>query len=237
MQQCSMLHGGGKSVYSVRRRSLPPAFYRRNESMMPPLAQQMLTLLCAKAPRQAAESILEFLANDSGSTGAALFSVSDAECALFYGKEIDGQVLDWCYAKWRESSRRLLNGFSVREDLKVILPISGSDRTVVALVYLEAAAVDEATALDVSPALADAVLRAQSGPIRSVISGYVEHTPLDEMERERLKLLFSRYEYFIARVARALGVSTQTIYRRLDKYGLREWVSKGRRAFQAAHSR
>jgi DNA-binding NtrC family response regulator len=56
---------------------------------------------------------------------------------------------------------------------------------------------------------------------------YLERTPVDDIEREKLLLLLNRNEWNIARVARLMGVTRRTIYLRLGRYKIpREKVRK-----------
>ena len=56
---------------------------------------------------------------------------------------------------------------------------------------------------------------------------YLERTPVEDMEREKLLLLLNRNEWNIARVARLMGVTRRTIYLRLQRYNIpRERVPK-----------
>ena len=58
---------------------------------------------------------------------------------------------------------------------------------------------------------------------------YLERTPVEDMEREKLLLLLNRNEWNIARVARLMGVTRRTIYLRLQRYNIpRERVPKSR---------
>jgi transcriptional regulator with GAF, ATPase, and Fis domain len=58
---------------------------------------------------------------------------------------------------------------------------------------------------------------------------YLERTPVEDMEREKLLLLLNRNEWNIARVARLMDVTRRTIYLRLQRYNIpRERVPKGR---------
>jgi len=58
---------------------------------------------------------------------------------------------------------------------------------------------------------------------------YLERTPVQDLEREKLLLLLNRNEWNIARVARLMGVTRRTIYLRLQRYNIpRERVPKGR---------
>jgi transcriptional regulator with GAF, ATPase, and Fis domain len=58
---------------------------------------------------------------------------------------------------------------------------------------------------------------------------YLERTPVEDMEREKLLLLLNRNEWNIARVARLMDVTRRTIYLRLQRYNIpRERVRKTR---------
>jgi len=58
---------------------------------------------------------------------------------------------------------------------------------------------------------------------------YLERTPVEDMEREKLLLLLNRNEWNIARVARLMGVTRRTVYLRLQRYNIpRERVAKSR---------
>jgi Bacterial regulatory protein, Fis family len=58
---------------------------------------------------------------------------------------------------------------------------------------------------------------------------YLERTPVEDLEREKLLLLLNRNEWNIARVARLMGVTRRTIYLRLQRYNIpRERVPKSR---------
>jgi transcriptional regulator of acetoin/glycerol metabolism len=58
---------------------------------------------------------------------------------------------------------------------------------------------------------------------------YLERTPVEDMEKEKLLLLLNRNEWNIARVSRLMGVTRRTIYLRLQRYNIpRERVPKTR---------
>jgi DNA-binding NtrC family response regulator len=58
---------------------------------------------------------------------------------------------------------------------------------------------------------------------------YLERTPVEDMEREKLLLLLNRNEWNIARVSRLMGVTRRTVYLRLQRYNIpRERVPKTR---------
>ena len=64
---------------------------------------------------------------------------------------------------------------------------------------------------------------------------YLERTPMEDVEREKLLLLLNRNEWNISRVARLMGVTRRTIYVRLARHEIpREKVSKTRRRLAPA---
>ena len=71
---------------------------------------------------------------------------------------------------------------------------------------------------------------AERAPSRSEAwESYLERTPVEDMEREKLLLLLNRNEWNIARVARLMAVTRRTIYLRLHRYNIpRERVPKTR---------
>jgi DNA-binding NtrC family response regulator len=78
---------------------------------------------------------------------------------------------------------------------------------------------------------------ADRGHVRSADAWetYLERTPVEDMEREKLLLLLNRNEWNIARVARLMGVTRRTIYLRLQRYNIpRERVPKTR--LRTAHA-
>lgn len=69
----------------------------------------------------------------------------------------------------------------------------------------------------------------------TVWRNYLERTPLEDMEREKLLLLLNRNEWNISRVARLMDVTRRTIYMRLARHKIpREKVPKTRRRFAPA---
>ncbi len=72
-------------------------------------------------------------------------------------------------------------------------------------------------------------------PPETVWRSYLERTPLEDMEREKLLLLLNRNEWNISRVARLMGVTRRTIYMRLARHKIpREKVPKTRRRLAPA---
>ncbi|MCU0242919.1 MAG: GAF domain-containing protein, partial [Vicinamibacteria bacterium] len=68
---------------------------------------------------------------------------------------------------------------------------------------------------------------------------YLERTPVEDLEREKLLLLLNRNEWNIARVSRLMGVTRRTIYLRLQRYNIlreRIYKTRNRRAARLDHA-
>jgi hypothetical protein len=207
-------------AYILGVRVPSPRRTKPERRMKPNLAQRVLGLMTQKAPRQAAEALLEYLANDSGASGAALFTVDDDACALFIGAPISQDGLDWCFGAWSKSKTKLKDGFSVQKEARSLFPLRANAAHLVGLVYIEAPHVEELPLLEVSPDLTAALLRCQNGPCSTALDDYIQNTPRDEFERKKLELLLNAHEWNISRVARILGYTRITVYRHLERLGI-----------------
>jgi GAF domain-containing protein len=176
--------------------------------------------------------------------------------ALFASRGIDQAVLDTVPAVWaahRESLRKgqtLFVGDRATER-KVPVPDGGrpgpasfavvpvfDEDTLLALLYVDSLEPHFCDAHDLerlgkfSRIIAKAVTESspgERGHTSEAWESYLERTPVEDMEREKLLLLLNRNEWNIARVARLMGVTRRTIYLRLQRYGIpRERVPKTR---------
>jgi hypothetical protein len=123
----------------------------------------------------------------------------------------------------------------------VVVPVLDEENALVALLYVDSfdphfCAPHDIERLSkfsriVAKAVADVQNPARSArPLASEAwETYLERTPVEDMEREKLLLLLNRNEWNIARVARLMGVTRRTIYLRLQRYNIpRERVRKTR---------
>jgi hypothetical protein len=180
-------------------------------------AQRVLELMTKKAPRQAAEALLEYLSMDSDASGAALFTVDESACTLFLGAPINQEGVDWCFEVWTKSQVQLKAGFSVQHEHRRLFPLmlGGS---CVGLLHIEATHFEEVHLLEVAADLASSLVRCQTRT--SAIEDYLQNTPSNEIDRKRLELLLSRHEWNISRVARILGYARITVYRHMERFGI-----------------
>jgi transcriptional regulator with GAF, ATPase, and Fis domain len=208
-------------------------------------------------PRQLAERTLDIVMTLCNGRSGAVFSVAkDGQLSLFASRGIDQGVLDAVRLVWTRNQESLGRGetFYVPER-RVDGPMGEMDRTAVAsLVVVPVLAGDGLVALlyidSLDPHFCDAydldrfskfsriVAKAVSDTGAPEPAGqmadsswetYLERTPVEDMEREKLLLLLNRNEWNIARVARLMGVTRRTIYLRLERYKIpRERVPKTR---------
>ncbi len=212
----------------------------------------------ADDPRRLAERTLEVVMSLNNGRSGAVFSCEDDRVTLFASRGIDQAVLDAVQKIWdryKESLRKGETFYVPDRATDRRLPADQGDRpasaslatvpvfegeSLVALLYVDSldphfcASHDLERLAKFSRIIAKAVTDNASPRERARAHGdawetYLERTPVEDMEREKLLLLLNRNEWNIARVARLMGVTRRTIYLRLQRYNIpRERVSKGR---------
>ncbi len=182
-------------------------------------ARRLLSLMSARAPREAVETLLEFLAADHAARLAAIFAANEDRLSLFCCTAMDQVALDWANASWLQAEAKLRRGITLRDRDHALVPIMRS-KALAALLYLETADVHDQTILDVSLQLADAMRHALGAATQGAVDVYLETTPEDEIARRKLLLLLERHEWNKARVGRELGLSRQGVYRRMELLGI-----------------
>jgi GAF domain-containing protein len=209
----------------------------------------------ADDPRRLAERTLEVIMSLLNGRSGAVFSLEDGRITLFASRGIDQDVLDTAQSLWdgqkeslrrgesfyvpeRETDRRLARPVRTGPASFVVTPVRG-DEDVVALIYVDSLEPHFCTPQDLdrlqkfARIIAKAVTdrpEGQRAPSRAEAwETYLERTPVEDMEREKLLLLLNRNEWNIARVSRLMGVTRRTIYLRLQRYAIpRERVFKTR---------
>jgi len=193
----------------------------------------------------------------NGRSGA-VFSREADRVTLFASRGIDQSVLDSVQVTWARFRDSLEKGeiFYVPERTTerripktegeptaasfVVVPVLESE-SLVALLYVDShdphfcESHDLARLTKFSRIVAKSVMDSGAPTERPTRSRedawetYLERTPVEDMEREKLLLLLNRNEWNIARVARLMGVTRRTIYLRLQRYNIpRERVPKTR---------
>lgn len=194
-----------------------------------PEARDLLSRLSARAPRQAVETLLEFLATSHAADRAAVFSADEDRLSLFFGRSMEQGALDWTHDVWRRLGLKLAHGFEIREGYQSLIPILRA-KVLVAVLYIEAPAIHMETVFDVSAQLADAIHYSRGVVVQGAVDAYLEATPEDEIQRQKIKLLLEKNEHNLSRVARLLCITRNALYRRMEVLGIeRERVLKGAR--------
>jgi transcriptional regulator with GAF, ATPase, and Fis domain len=211
----------------------------------------------ADDPRRLAERTLEVVMSLTNGRSGAVFAHEDGRIALFASRGIDQHVLDAAQSVWSSQKETLQSGQTfyvpdVNSERRlpksngagpvsfVMVPVIGND-ALSAVLYVDSQDPHFCTPQDLerlgkfSRIIAKAVgedgaAAVDRAPSRSEAwESYLERTPVEDMEREKLLLLLNRNEWNIARVARLMAVTRRTIYLRLQRYNIpRERVPKTR---------
>ena len=148
----------------------------------------------------------------TGSRAGAIFKCAESgEPQLCSSHRVDQRVLDQVKAAWTYNRDALALGQLCEcPGGGIVDPVLAS-RQLAALVYLDQHGKAQPQEINLIKTL-----------IASRISenGFVEEKPAELDERQQLLLLLERSEWNIARVARILGVSRLTTYRRLGRLGI-----------------
>jgi transcriptional regulator with GAF, ATPase, and Fis domain len=211
----------------------------------------------ADDPRRLAERTLEVVMSLTNGRSGAVFTCNGDDVTLFASRGIDQAVLDIVPSVWplrRDALRRGETVYVPDRSAERHLPAAATGRNgpasfalvpvldeeaLLALLYVDSHEPHFCDAHDLerlskfSRIIAKSVTdtAASSDPARSGDGWetYLERTPVEDMEREKLLLLLNRNEWNIARVARLMGVTRRTIYLRLARYNIpRERVPKSR---------
>ena len=209
----------------------------------------------ADEPHRLAQRTLEVVMALVDGRSSGVFEVSGERLTLFASRGIDQPVLDAVELLWARCRRQFQRGEPVYvpgtgTDLELVRVASGGpaslamfpvfdDDALIALLYVDSAEPHFCQTSDVerlaqfSRMLARALRPEQVDPARepSGWEAYLERTPVQDIERQKLVLLLNRNEWNIARVARLMGVTRRTVYLRLQRYNIpREHVGKTRSA-------
>jgi transcriptional regulator with GAF, ATPase, and Fis domain len=191
--------------------------------------------------RQLGERTLDVVLALTHGRAAAIFRPQGDGVSLFASRGIDQSVLDamaGIHARERASlergeafvspsrqgERRLPPGSEEAERGVVVLPVREKD-ALVALLYVDSERPDFSPSREVGQVARFARLVARSvqpgespAQERESWQEYLERTPVEDMEREKMLLLLERNEWNIARVSRLMGVTRRTVYLRLARY-------------------
>jgi hypothetical protein len=211
----------------------------------------------ASDPRRLAERTLEVVMSLLNGRAGAVFTCAGDDVTLFASRGIDQAVLDIVPVIWggqkdgfragetfyvpdRAAERRLPAALAERPGPAsfAIVPVL-EEEALLALLYVDSQEPHFCDAHDlerlskfsriVAKSVNDTATPRPAGGSSDSWEAYLERTPVEDMEREKLLLLLNRNEWNIARVARMMGVTRRTVYLRLQRYNIpRERVPKSR---------
>jgi hypothetical protein len=211
----------------------------------------------ASAPRRLAERTLEVVMSLLNGRAGAVFTCTGEDVTLFASRGIDQAVLDIVPAVWtaqktafragetfyvpdRAAERRLPATLAEKPGPAsfAVAPVL-EEEALLALLYVDSQEPHFCDAHDlerlskfsriVAKSVNDTTAPRPAGGSADSWEAYLERTPVEDMEREKLLLLLNRNEWNIARVARMMGVTRRTVYLRLQRYNIpRERVPKSR---------
>ncbi len=211
----------------------------------------------ASDPRRLAERTLEVVMSLLNGRAGAVFTCTGEDVTLFASRGIDQAVLDIVPVAWtaqkggfragetfyvpdRAAERRLPATLAERPGPAsfAIVPVL-EEEALLALLYVDSQEPHFCDAHDlerlskfsriVAKSVNDTTAPRPAAGSSDSWEAYLERTPVEDMEREKLLLLLNRNEWNIARVARMMGVTRRTVYLRLQRYNIpRERVPKSR---------
>jgi hypothetical protein len=211
----------------------------------------------ADDPRRLAERTLKVVMSLLNGRAGAVFTCNGDEVTLFASRGIDQAVLDIVPVSWgsqKDSFRRGETFYVPDRATERRLPASVAEcpgpasfaiapileeEALLALLYVDSQEPHFCDAHDldrlskfsriVAKSVNDTASPRRGGGPGDSWEAYLERTPVEDMEREKLLLLLNRNEWNIARVARLMGVTRRTVYLRLQRYKIpRERVPKSR---------
>jgi Bacterial regulatory protein, Fis family/GAF domain len=211
----------------------------------------------ASDPRRLAERTLEVVMSLLNGRAGAVFTCGGEDVTLFASRGIDQAVLDivpviWAaqktgfragetfYVPDRAGERRLPATLAEKPGPAsfAVVPVL-EEEALLALLYVDSQEPHFCDSHDlerlskfsriVAKSVNDTTAPRPAGGSADSWEAYLERTPVEDMEREKLLLLLNRNEWNIARVARMMGVTRRTVYLRLQRYNIpRERVPKSR---------
>jgi transcriptional regulator with GAF, ATPase, and Fis domain len=190
--------------------------------------------------RQLAERTLEVVLAMTRGRAGAIFRPHGERVTLFASRGIDQSVLDAVTTIWRsyragfeakqpyhdadQRAKRHQEAVEAGPASVVVVPVFDDD-SLVALLYVDSERPNMGTNAELERLgrFARLIARAVRPPdkdadTREVWQEYLERTPVEDMEREKMLLLLERNEWNIARVSRLMGVTRRTLYLRLARY-------------------
>ncbi len=183
----------------------------------------------ARDPRAALEEALSELMHETVASAAALF-LGRGDLELLGGVRVDQACLDRARAAWDEGPLRFGAGRPVTSQDWCVWPHPSTRGQL--LLYLAGPNLKLSRVPDAIAAISELLEvlvkldqggdpAAQTTPgTQTAVDSYLRATTPDEVQRRQMMILLHESEWNIARVARALGVTRVTIYKRMERLGI-----------------
>ena len=200
------------------------------------MGSTILTRVAVAEPRLALDEALKLLLQRTEALSGGLFlgrgkEEASAEVQLIWGQGLDQVGLERVRVVWSRNMKQLAAGEPVWHAQWCVWPLDGPGGPL--LVYLAGAkslAAEMATRsivglADVFRAACAAQARladpaTQEAPVTEAVEWYLAATPPERVARKQFELLLQQNEWNLSRVARALGVTRVTVYRKLARFGI-----------------
>jgi transcriptional regulator with GAF, ATPase, and Fis domain len=177
-----------------------------------------------------ADTTLEAIADFSNARHAALFVREQEQLTLFASRNIEQSVLETIAQTWADHRVALTQGQLIVESdergSSAVVPILGNDQ-LMGLLYVNTHEFrfgddrDRKALIHFARIAAMALSAPPALPIpQAALELYLERTATNDVARQQLLVLLERNEWNLARVARLLSVSRNTIYYRIAKLGI-----------------
>jgi len=183
--------------------------------------------LIAADPRLSLEATLGLLMAHTHASSVGVF-LGQGDVELVSAREVDQSGLDRVRQTWAHESDRLRDGRPVWQGTWCVWPVPGERGTVLIYVaaegQLKLPSVRETIAalgsLFETAVELDSLAARLPQVAEGVIDAYLEATPTHGVERRQLLAVLNRHEWNLSRVARVLGVTRVTVYKRMARLGI-----------------
>ncbi len=200
------------------------------------LGTTILTRVAIAEPRLALDEALKLLIQRTDAQSGGVFlgcgqDESGAEVRLIWGQGLDQVGLERVRVVWSRNLKRLAAGEPVWHAQWCVWPLDGPRGPVLVYVAGVKALAGEVVTRSIV-GLAD-VFRAAAGTeamlnsassredqVTEAVEWYLAATPPEHVARKQFELLLHQNEWNLSRVARALGVTRVTVYRKLARFGI-----------------
>lgn len=188
--------------------------------MREPLAE-VVKFMGARAPAQVSMACLDFVAMACAAKSVAAFDVAHPDRPTLHAStSITQLAINWTLERWKEGRPRLMKGEILEADSVCLVPLM-KDGRIVGLLYIETARLDRDALLRVQDLISSSIVTSRSREHERAWHTFLEATPPEEIERQKILLLLHRWEWNLSRVAQEMGISRPTMYRRLDELGIK----------------